>query len=93
MAGTIQISASAAGESVVIRVTDNSGLSGIDGPEGWGIGLANTRARLAQLYGNAASLTMYEGAPGVIVTMTLPHHATSEDQMKETMHAAHFTDR
>jgi signal transduction histidine kinase len=93
-AGTIQISASAAAESVVIRVIDDGpGLSGIDGPEGWGIGLANTRARLAQLYGDAASLSMYDGAPGAIVTMTLPRHATSAAQMKETMHAAHVTDR
>jgi signal transduction histidine kinase len=91
--GTIQISASAAGESVVIRVTDDGpGLAGGDGPEGWGIGLANTRARLAQLYGDAASLTIHDCRPGVTATMTLPRRAAPEDQRKETMHAAHVAD-
>jgi len=93
-AGTIRITASASGESVLIRVSDDGpGFTGAEGAEGWGIGLANTRARLAQLYGNAASLTMQDGAPGAIVTMILPHHVAIADQTKEMIHAAHFADR
>jgi LytS/YehU family sensor histidine kinase len=92
-AGTIRISASAAGESVVIRVIDDGpGFSGADGPEGWGIGVANTRARLAQMYGHAASLTMHDGAPGAVVTMVLPHRSARDDQ-KGMFHAAQFADR
>jgi two-component system, LytTR family, sensor kinase len=93
-AGTIRISASAAGESVVIRVTDDGpGFAGADGPEGWGIGVANTRARLAQLYGDAASLTMHDGHPGAIVTMILPRHLAGEDRTQDVIHAAQFADR
>jgi LytS/YehU family sensor histidine kinase len=93
-AGTIHISASAAGESVVIRVQDDGpGFNGAERPEGWGIGLANTRARLAQLYGEAASLTIEDGAPGAIVTLVLPHHSVPETPIKDIVHVAHFADR
>lgn len=45
-----------------------------------GIGLANTRARLAQLYGEAASLTIgNNGAQGAIVTLRLPYRGDDED--------------
>jgi len=40
-----------------------------------GIGLANTRARLQQLYGEQASLTIEKAAQGgALVTMILPYH-------------------
>ena len=93
-AGSIRISALVAGESVVIRVSDDGpGFGGGEGPEGWGIGLANTRARLAQLYGEAASLTIHDGAPGAIVTMTLPRRSAHQRETTEIIHAAHFADR
>jgi two-component system, LytTR family, sensor kinase len=48
-------------------------------PEGWvfdscdGFGLANTRSRLASLYGKRAHLTLAQaGATGVIATVVLP---------------------
>ena len=45
-------------------------------PEVQGIGLANTRARLRQLYGDAASLTLENGANGgAVATLTLPYRA------------------
>jgi hypothetical protein len=40
--------------------------------------LANTRARLHQLYGDAASLRVENGERGVVATMTLPYRATSD---------------
>lgn len=44
-----------------------------------GIGLSNTRARLAQLYGSAAELRAEMGArAGAIVTMILPYHVICE---------------
>jgi sensor histidine kinase YesM len=40
-----------------------------------GLGLANTRARLKQLYGDAAELRTENGAAGgAMVTMVLPFH-------------------
>jgi hypothetical protein len=39
-----------------------------------GIGLSNVRARLDNLYGGDASLSIYDGAPGkVLVTLSLPY--------------------
>jgi two-component system, LytTR family, sensor kinase len=93
-AGTIYISASASGESVVIRVKDDGpGFRSSENPEGWGIGLANTRARLAQLYGDAASLTIHDGVPGAVVTMVLPRRPAPETPTRDMVHAAHFADR
>lgn len=93
-AGTIDISAIAAGDSVVIRVkNDGAGFNGEARPEGWGIGLANTRARLAQLYGGAASLTLQNGFPGAIVTMTLPHRPAPIAAPRENARAAQLVNR
>ena len=78
-AGTIRISASHTNKSLVIRVADDGpGLGAADLAEGRGIGLANTRARLHQLYGDAASLKLENGERGVVATMTLPYRAADE---------------
>jgi signal transduction histidine kinase len=61
----------------VLSVRDNG--PGLDGNVETGVGIANTRARLAQLYGDAGTLTLArandEGA-GVLATITLPLHGT-----------------
>jgi two-component system, LytTR family, sensor kinase len=82
-AGLITISASAAGGSLEIRVEDDGpGMKAANGAPSRGIGLANTRARLERLYGEAAHLAVENGpAGGVVATMTLPYrpveaHAT-----------------
>jgi two-component system, LytTR family, sensor kinase len=65
------------GDRVVLSVRDNGpGLSGT--PES-GVGLANTRARLAQLYGDAGELTL-SPAPegGTIATITIPFHTAGD---------------
>jgi len=69
--GTIRISAVAHGELVAVKVSDNGvGLQNIFGT---GVGLANTRARLAILYGPAARLTLVRNTPsGVTVTIDIP---------------------
>jgi sensor histidine kinase YesM len=57
---------------------DGPGMAGGE-PHSKGIGLANTRARLAHLYGGAASLTIENAEPaGAIVTMTLPYRPVVE---------------
>ncbi len=79
-AGSIRISASRTDEILVIRVADDGpGLGAADLSEGRGIGLANTRARLLQLYGDAASLKVENGERGVVATMTLPYRELSEN--------------
>jgi two-component system, LytTR family, sensor kinase len=75
-AGRIQISASKANGTVELRVQDDGpGLSPGDSSEDEGIGLANTRARLHQLYGQEARLEIENGdRGGVVVTMNIPFH-------------------
>jgi signal transduction histidine kinase len=74
--GTIRIQARPAGDQLRIAIADTGpGWNG-DQPRGEGLGLSNTRARLVQLYGDAASLLA--GAAhggGTIVTLILPYRA------------------
>lgn len=74
----ITISASKEAGQLVLRLADDSGTlapqpqPGQDGASG-GLGLRNLRQRLAALYGEAASLTLRQGAPaGVQAEIRLP---------------------
>jgi two-component system LytT family sensor kinase len=75
-AGRIGIAAARLGDSLRIEVCDDGpGLApAVEAPQG--IGLANTRARLRQLYGDAAWLTL-ENAPagGAVATVVLPYRS------------------
>lgn len=79
-AGSLAISACRTGESLVIEITDDGpGLAQEVIPKR-GIGLANTRARLAQLYGDSASLAVGNGpAGGTVARMILPYHFAPAD--------------
>jgi two-component system, LytTR family, sensor kinase len=96
-AGRIQITAARVNETLVLRVQDDGpGLTPANSSAGPGIGLANTRARLHQLYGDAAHLTVEDGEPdGAVVTMVLPYHDAPESRETEVMeiHAADHPDR
>ena len=72
--GTIAVRAERYGTALRIVVTDNG--VGFQQKRGAGIGLANTRARLASLYGEAGLLTL-EANPrgGVSATIELPYCA------------------
>ncbi len=72
--GRIEVRAGAEGERLVIRVSDDGpGAPAARGPNGSGVGLANTRARLEHLYGERQSMEMESGAAGgFAVTITLP---------------------
>jgi two-component system LytT family sensor kinase len=74
--GVIAIRAARLGDSLQVTVQDDGpgfASAGVSG--GLGLGLANTRARLRQLYGDAAELrTETRPQGGAEVTMVLPYH-------------------
>lgn len=71
--GSIAISAEGTRDSVEIRVTDNGVGFGAAATGGTGVGLANTRARLAALHGERADLGFLANEPhGVIAVIRVP---------------------
>ena len=76
--GVIRISAAHAGAELRITVRDDGpGFDAAAGTAGRGLGLANTRARLKQLYGEKSELrTGTAPGGGAEVTMVLPYHLT-----------------
>jgi sensor histidine kinase YesM len=81
--GRVRIGAALAGDALRLVVEDDGAGFDVDGGaigdlakpgEGNGIGLRNTRERLAQMYGARASLTMERPAGGgTRAVVTLPH--------------------
>jgi two-component system, LytTR family, sensor kinase len=81
--GRIEIRAHRDAEDrVVLSVRDNGpGLDRAEGaPREEGVGLANTRARLQQLYGSVQSLTLQPAPAGVglVAEVTLPYHTRAD---------------
>ena len=75
--GRIDIRARRAGDDIEIEVRDDG--AGFTAAKGSGVGLSNTRSRLAGLYGTRASLTLAAASPrGVAATLRLPL-ATAHD--------------
>ena len=75
--GHVAITVGRSGGDLEIKVRDNGpGVAAQPREVGRpGIGLANTRARLAHLYGQAASVVLENGAGGgAIARITLPFH-------------------
>jgi two-component system, LytTR family, sensor kinase len=78
-AGHVAIEAERVGDRLRLRVVDNGPGFAARVSAGLGIGLGNTRARLAQSYGTACSLELSDAVDGgAIVTMTLPFVAAGE---------------
>jgi LytS/YehU family sensor histidine kinase len=75
--GTIQIAAEADAGSLHVNVADTG--RGFTRTFGAGGGLANIRARLAALYGNAGRLSLRANMPrGVTATIAVPLEMTTE---------------
>jgi sensor histidine kinase YesM len=87
----IRTSDARTGDILTIAVTDDGpGFSGDGLTNGRGIGLANTRSRLHQLYGDAATLTTGTGdAGGARVMMTLPYRVADERTPEHEREPAH----
>ena len=96
-AGRIRISAARVDGVLEIKVQDDGpGLPAGGVTQGHGIGLANTRARLHRLYGDAARLTVENGeAGGAVAVLIVPYHAAPETSEAEAMetHAPDSADR
>jgi LytS/YehU family sensor histidine kinase len=76
-AGVIALQAERRGDALHLSVRDNGvGLAAADeSRQRQGIGLANTRARLAELYGARGQLRLYNGAEGgLAVDLEVPFH-------------------
>jgi hypothetical protein len=72
-AGRITVGAAAENGRVRLWVTDNGAGTMAEGRLGGaGVGLANTRARLAQHYGAAAQLTLVRARDETVATIELP---------------------
>jgi two-component system, LytTR family, sensor kinase len=93
-AGFIRIGASRVNDQLEITVTDNGSGIPASGAEHKGIGLSNTRARLRQLYGDTATLTIVPGERGgTTVVMSIPFHpapAISETCATDDLHEDSF---
>jgi hypothetical protein len=72
--GWIAVTTGRSGDSLIVQVRDNGlGLNGSDPLHGEGIGLANIRSRLEQLYGDRSALLIRErGSGGTLVELRIP---------------------
>ncbi len=74
--GSIRIAARVANHHLDIEIADTGPGIAAGAPPGEGVGLRNTRARLAQLYGSSAALRLDPGpAGGTIARLSLPANA------------------
>ena len=71
--GRIEIASERRGDALVVTVRDNG--PGLRDETRTGVGVANTRARLAQLYGGAGTLTLHSPPEGgTVAEISLPFH-------------------
>jgi two-component system, LytTR family, sensor kinase len=75
----VRVRACRQGDELIVTVEDDGPGPGDPGEPGSGIGLSNTRARLAQLYGDRARLTLAaRPGGGAVATLSVPFHLASE---------------
>jgi sensor histidine kinase YesM len=93
-AGRIRIAAARVNDRLEVAVEDDGpGLPELHSSQAPGIGLANTRARLKQLYGDAGRLTIENGPRGgAIATVALPFRVAPGSPEIEMMEVHAFDD-
>jgi LytS/YehU family sensor histidine kinase len=82
--GVIRVRAAVRGAALHIEVSDDGpGIPELENaavPQGRGVGLANTRDRLAEIYGDRQALQVVNGAPGgLTVCIHLPYETQTRD--------------
>ena len=94
--GHVEVRAARVGDSLRLEVRDNGrglpeGVEAGRAKQGGGVGLANTRARLQQLYGGSYRFDIANSpAGGAIVTLEIPlHNSTSEPALPPEAYAEH----
>ena len=78
LGGSISVRAERTGQGFAVRIADTGVGFGVAATGGTGVGLANTRARLAALYGDGATLELAPNdSVGVVATIQVPRsHGT-----------------
>lgn len=77
--GTVAIEARVDSGSLVLRVTNDAPADAAKAPNGGqGVGLTNTRERLATLYGDRASLTLSREGGRVTAEVRIPYRRSTE---------------
>ncbi|HET7811753.1 MAG TPA: histidine kinase [Steroidobacteraceae bacterium] len=71
--GAIDVRISRAGDKLRIVVKNTGGIARTGPPPGWGLGLANLRARLNQLYGAGAELRLECADSAAAVEVIVPY--------------------
>ncbi|MGE5337766.1 MAG: sensor histidine kinase [Gemmatimonadota bacterium] len=78
--GTLSVRATRHPQGLVLAVADTGVGFGGTAAGGTGVGLANTRARLGALYGDAGSLELAPNEPsGVVASVRIPFDTAAED--------------
>lgn len=75
-AGRVSVRIARAGDDLVLRVWNN-GPPVTEGSEGGGVGLANTRARLAALYGPRYGVDLHPADGGTVAEVVVPFHSVA----------------
>ena len=74
--GRIELRGRRQGDRIILTVSDNGGGIPAGGPKREGIGLANTRARLSEIYGASQKFELVNGPDGgLCVRMEMPFNA------------------
>jgi two-component system LytT family sensor kinase len=81
--GSIAISARTDGDLLVLEVQDDGPGLAPGRTAAGGLGLANTRARLAQLYGDRFSFDPHNGGGGFRVRMRIPYRSVRSTDVPE----------